>query len=102
MNLFRNNRRNASRTHNRIYARYEIAHTLIDFFAAVCFIIGSIMFFYEPWLRAGTWLFLIGSVLFAAKPTLRLSREVHLYRLGDVDDMVDKVEGADRKGGSGS
>jgi len=93
MNLFRNNRRNASANHNRVYARYEIAHTLADFLAAVCFIIGSIMFFYDAWQTVGTWLFLIGSILFAAKPTLRLCREIHLYRLGELDDLADRRDG---------
>ena len=72
----------------RRYAMFEIAHTLIDFLAAVFFIIGSVMFFSEAWLIPGTWLFLIGSILFACKPTLRLIREVRLAYAGDFDDVV--------------
>lgn len=72
----------------RRYALFEIGYTAIDFAAAVCFIIGSVMFFSESWLIPGTWLFLIGSFLFAAKPTLRLCRELRLAARGEVDTLV--------------
>lgn len=90
--LFRNDRRNSSRQHNRVYARFEIAHTLADFLAAVCFVIGSVMFFFEAWQTPGTWLFLIGSLLFALKPSLRLAREITLYRMGDMDDLAQAAQ----------
>lgn len=66
----------------RIHARYEIARTLVEFLAALAFIVGSVMFFREAWQTAGTWLFLVGSVLFAVRPTLKLVREVALVRAG--------------------
>ena len=72
----------------RIYAYYELLHTLIDFFAALSFLIGSIMFFYQAWLVPGTWLFVIGSLLFAAKPTTRIVRELRLLAKGDVADIA--------------
>ncbi|MEM5476407.1 YrhK family protein [Pacificibacter sp. AS14] len=80
-----------------VFALYEIAHTLVDFFAAVFFIIGSIMFFYENLQTAGTWLFLIGSILFATKPTLRLMRELKLLGMGRDAAIVAQ---ADDKGDS--
>lgn len=65
----------------RINARYDIAYTLVDLFAALAFVAGSICFFWDSLDFAGTWLFLFGSILFAVKPTLRLSKEVALARL---------------------
>lgn len=95
MRLFHRNRRYDSEAHRRIYARFEIAYTTVDFMAAVLFIIGSVMFFYDSWQETGTWLFLIGSGFFAAKPTLRLWREVKLYRLGDMEDLAERAGGRD-------
>ncbi|SPF77685.1 YrhK family protein [Pseudoprimorskyibacter insulae] len=65
----------------RKYAAYEIAYTIVDFTAALCFIFGSICFFYDSLLTLGTTLFLLGSLCFAAKPTLRLIREFRLTRM---------------------
>ncbi|MEL6452972.1 MAG: YrhK family protein [Pseudomonadota bacterium] len=77
----------------RRYAMFEIAHTLVDFGAAVCFVAGSVMFFFDAWLRLGTWLFLIGSILFACKPTLRLVREVKMAAHGALDDLARGEQG---------
>ncbi|RPE66224.1 YrhK-like protein [Pacificibacter maritimus] len=66
----------------RVYALYELAHTLVDLGAALCFIVGSFFFFSDELQYAGTWLFVIGSFLFAVKPTLRFVRELKLLRLG--------------------
>ncbi len=76
----------------RRYAIYEIAYTLIDFTAALLFVVGSVMFFYESWQTTGTWLFLIGSLCFAAKPTIRLVRDIHLAAMGDTEDLAKKVQ----------
>ncbi|MEP0235390.1 YrhK family protein [Roseibium sp.] len=73
--------RSASRSHGEIVRRYELARTLVEFLAAVTFIVGSIFFFYDSLMFAGTWLFLIGSILFAVRPTIRLLLELHLARL---------------------
>lgn len=64
-----------------VHRAYEIFHLLVDFFAAVMFVIGSALFFFPSTTFAATWLFLIGSFFFAVKPTLRLAREIHLVRL---------------------
>lgn len=92
MSLFEPDQRNKTQKHKRIYAAFELAYTLVDFSAAVCFIIGSVMFFYEAWQTPGTWLFVIGSILFAVKPTLRLAREVKYLSMGDVDDLADRLK----------
>lgn len=74
---------------------FEIAYTVVDFSAAICFIVGSIMFFSEAWLVLGTWLFLLGSILFACKPGIRLWREVHLFAKGNVDVLAKCANGGD-------
>jgi uncharacterized membrane protein YgdD (TMEM256/DUF423 family) len=81
MKLFSQGLREASRSHEEIVRRYEIGRTVVEFLAAATFIVGSIFFFYESLLYAGTWLFLIGSILFAVRPSIRLLLELHLARL---------------------
>ena len=75
MKLFRHSNRQKTHESRVIYARFEIAYTCVDFGAALCFILGSVMFFSDALFTPATWLFLIGSVLFAVKPTLRLIRD---------------------------
>lgn len=91
MTLFQHETRQRSPRSRALWARYEILYTAVDFGAALCFVVGSVMFFSEAWQVPGTWLFLLGSILFAAKPTLRLLREIHLYRMGDVDDLARRM-----------
>ncbi len=81
MKLFNQGLRGASRSHEEIVRRYEIGRTVVEFLAAVTFIIGSVFFFYESLIYAGTWFFVIGSVLFAVRPSIRLLLELHLARL---------------------
>ncbi|UYQ72404.1 YrhK family protein [Pelagibacterium flavum] len=88
MALFDPNARNRSETHRRLYALYEIWYTTIDFGAALCFVIGSVLFFSASTQTAATWFFLVGSLLFAAKPTLRLVRELHYLKLGDIETLA--------------
>lgn len=76
----------------RTYALFEIAYTLVDFGAAVCFTIGSVLFFWKAYEPTAIWLFTIGSLLFLAKPTIRLVREVTLYEKGDYADLAKRVE----------
>lgn len=79
--------------HIRIYAAYEIAFTAVDFAAAFLFIIGSVLFFGEATVTLGTWMFLVGSICFALKPTIRLAREIHFWRIGDVDVLAKRAGG---------
>ena len=90
MKLFQHENRQASEESRLLYARFEVAYTLVEFLAAILFIIGSVMFFYETMQTAGTWMFLIGSFFFASKPTLRVIREIKLYRMGDVADLAQR------------
>ncbi|HKK97410.1 MAG TPA: YrhK family protein [Marivita sp.] len=91
--LFKRDHRRGNDEQRRIYAVFEIIYTLVDFIAALCFIVGSVMFFFEEWQTPGTWLFLIGSICFALKPTLRLVRELKLAAMGDDTDLADRFKG---------
>ncbi|MCT4332917.1 YrhK family protein [Paracoccus sp. YLB-12] len=84
-------RREATPASRRLYARFEIAHTIVDFLAALFFLVGSIMFFSDAWMTPATWFFTIGSVFFAMKPTLKLWREVRLYRMGKTETLADRL-----------
>jgi hypothetical protein len=71
--------------HLEIFWRYQVVRTGVDFGAAFCFVIGSILFFSESTTLAATWFFLVGSVLFAVKPSIDMVRAVHLRRLPSGD-----------------
>ena len=86
--IFRHHRRDANAATRRLYARVELAHTCVDFGAAVSFLIGSILFFFESLQTPATWLFTIGSVMFLMKPSLKLWREVQLYRMGKMKELA--------------
>ena len=88
--LFEMNRSEHTPEQRRFYALTEIVYTAVDFSAAALFIVGSVFFFFESLMTAGTWLFLIGSIFFAMKPTIRLWREIKLLRMGDYKDIAGK------------
>ncbi len=92
MNLFRHENRDQSEATKRVYARYEVLHTIVDFLAAFAFLIGSILFFSDDTQYVATWLFVIGSVFFAMKPTLRLMREIRLYRMGKLEQLAQRAQ----------
>ncbi len=79
--LFDHSIRSASPKHAEIVREYELYRTIVEFLAALTFVLGSILFFYESLVYAGTWLFLIGSILFAVRPTVRLLLELRLANL---------------------
>ncbi|MCL4140183.1 UNVERIFIED_CONTAM: hypothetical protein GTU68_026473 [Idotea baltica] len=79
--LFDHSVRTATACHAETVRKFELYRTLVEFLAALFFIIGSVFFFYESLTYAGTWLFLIGSILFAARPTVRLLLELRLANL---------------------
>ncbi len=81
MKLFNQNLRSATEDHATLVRRYELARTVVEFLAALTFIVGSVFFFYDRLMYAGTWLFVIGSFLFAVRPSIRLMLELHLVRL---------------------
>ncbi|SFD90873.1 YrhK family protein [Roseivivax sediminis] len=87
--LFRHETRQSTARTRRLYARYELAHTIVDFAAAVLFLVGSVLFFWDETQFTATWMFVFGSLFFCVKPTLRLTREIHLFRAGDTETLAD-------------
>lgn len=83
MSFFQFDAANKSPRHRRIYALYELAHTAVDFTAAMLFLVGSILFFYPKLENWALWCFVIGSAFFALKPTLKIVRELHYLAIGD-------------------
>lgn len=88
MKLFHHANRERNADTRRVYALFEIVYTFVDFSAAVCFTIGSVLFFWKQFETPAIWLFTVGSLLFMAKPSLRLAREIKLYRMGKLDRLV--------------
>ncbi|WP_108259108.1 YrhK family protein [Mangrovicoccus ximenensis] len=93
MRLFERDHRQGGAEKRRLYAAFEIAYTAVDFLAAVLFVIGSVFFFFDSLMTAGTWLFLAGSLCFALKPPIRLWRELRLARMGDTEQLAERAEG---------
>ncbi len=91
MKIFQEHNSRKSQAHKDIYAAYELAYTLVDLSAALLFVIGSVMFFYDSWQIPGTWCFLIGSILFGVKPTLRFVRELHYLAIGRKMDAGEQA-----------
>ena len=88
MRLFTHEARQRTADTRKVYAAYEIAHTAVDFAAAICFLIGSILFLWAAYETQAIWLFIVGSGFFCMKPTLRLAREVQLWRMGRIDTLA--------------
>lgn len=76
MRLFDPQNAHQSAEHRKAYAALSALVALVNFLAAVLFIIGSILFFNPASATTGTWMFLVGSIFFAVSPTLTLIREV--------------------------
>ncbi|MGI8679074.1 MAG: YrhK family protein [Jatrophihabitans sp.] len=72
--------------HISVAWRYQVVRTIVDFGAAVCFVVGSAFFFFVSTITAADWLFLVGSILFAFKPTIDVMRSAHLNRLPGQSD----------------
>ncbi|WP_127903312.1 YrhK family protein [Solirhodobacter olei] len=93
MSLFHPDNSRLSPEHAKVWAAYEIAHTLVDFSAAGLFVVGSILFFYKSTTYAATWMFLVGSIFFGMKPTIRLLRELKFLRMGRYAALAEEVDG---------
>ncbi len=88
MKLFNPTNHTRSAAHQKVYAYCELAYTIVDFSAAVLFVIGSILFFSAAETYVGTWLFLMGSILFGLCPTIKLIRELAYLRIKDYGDIA--------------
>ncbi|CFX28750.1 conserved protein of unknown function [Candidatus Filomicrobium marinum] len=91
MHLFNPENRTRSAEHIRIYILFEIWYTFVDFTAALCFLIGSVLFFWDSTMFVGTWLFVVGSAFFALKPTLRLLRELKYLSMGEIPPAPESI-----------
>ena len=88
MKLFDPANHTRSKRHQELYAFYALAYTLVDFVAALLFIVGSVLFFRASTTYAGTWLFLVGSIFFGLRPTITLLREFAYIRAGKYDELT--------------
>jgi hypothetical protein len=79
-----------STEHERIFALFEIWYTFVDLAAALCFVVGSVLFFWADTQHTATWLFVIGSICFALKPTIRLMRELKFLRMGKIERLAER------------
>ncbi|EMP56538.1 hypothetical protein MSNKSG1_04366 [Marinobacter santoriniensis NKSG1] len=64
-----------------IRRRYEVLSIINDFFIAIWFLIGSILFLFPEYETAAVWLFIIGSFQFLIRPTIRLISHIHIKRI---------------------
>jgi hypothetical protein len=65
-----------------IRQRYAALSIGNDVLIALWFLVGSILFFHEATTTAATWCFLLGSIEFLIRPAIRLTRLVHIRRIG--------------------
>lgn len=91
MKIFAPDSRRLSQHHQKLYAAYELAFTLIEFAAGVLFLVGSVMFFYHSWQTPAVWCFVIGSACFVIGPSLKVVREIHYALIGDFSDLAKRV-----------
>ena len=68
-----------------IRRKWETASIVNDVLVALWFVIGSVLFFWESTTTTATWFFLVGSLQFLARPVIRLTRRIHLQRIGSDD-----------------
>ncbi|MCL7941675.1 YrhK family protein [Halomonas sp. ATCH28] len=64
-----------------IRRRYELISIVNDFFIAIWFLAGSILFLFPEYEKAAIWLFIIGSFQFLIRPTIRLISHIHIQRI---------------------
>ncbi len=64
-----------------IRRRYEVLSIINDFFIAIWFLVGSILFLFPEYEQAAIWLFIIGSFQFLIRPTIRLVSHIHVKRM---------------------
>jgi hypothetical protein len=70
-----------------IRQRYETLSTANDVLIAIWFLAGSVLFFWEATMTTATWCFVLGSLQFLVRPALRLSRQLHLKRIGGSQQL---------------
>ena len=91
MKIFAPETRHSTKQHQRLFAAYELASTLVQVTAGLLFLVGSWLFFYKSWENPAIWLFVIGSLLFVIGPSLKLVRELHYALIGDLADLAERA-----------
>jgi hypothetical protein len=66
-----------------IRRRYEVISIINDFFIALWFLSGSVVFLYPSLEKVAIWFFIIGSAQFLIRPTIRLLAHLHIQRVPD-------------------
>jgi hypothetical protein len=64
-----------------IRRRYEVLSIANDFFIAIWFLIGSLLFLFPAYEKTAAWLFVVGSFQFLVRPTIRLVSHIHIKRI---------------------
>lgn len=67
--------------HEEVFGWYQTLYDGIDTLAAICFVAGSALFFFDRLQMPATWLFLSGSLFFLARPGVHFLRDMHLAKL---------------------
>ena len=64
-----------------IRRRYETLSIANDFFIAIWFLTGSILFLYPIDETVAVWCFIVGSFQFMVRPSIRLIGNIHLQHI---------------------
>ena len=64
-----------------IRGRYETLSIVNDILIGLIFLVGSLLFFQDATVYAGTWPFVLGSARMLVRPSIRVTRRVHLQRI---------------------
>ncbi|MEH6566329.1 MAG: YrhK family protein [Halopseudomonas sp.] len=63
-----------------IRRRYEVLSIINDFFIAIWFLLGSLLFLFPQYEKPAIYFFIIGSAQFLIRPSIRLVSHMHLQR----------------------
>ncbi|WP_269091770.1 YrhK family protein [Priestia megaterium] len=55
-------------------------NTINDFLIGICFLISSILFFYDSLKNIGIWLFILGILQLLIRPTIKLVHDFYLRK----------------------
>ena len=64
-----------------IRRRYEMISIINDFFIAIWFLVGSILFLFPEYEKVAIWLVIVGRGQFLIRPTIRLLSHIHVKRI---------------------
>lgn len=64
-------------------------YTVVDFLAALFFVIGSLLFFQDATYIPGVWMYLLGSIGFGVKPSITLIKRFQAWRAAQQRPNLD-------------